>query len=97
LRPQPRKLQLYGDWFNGDSRAIYAILKHADVDFDWTHINMFDQTTIDESFREISPNGYLPVIVAKDSVALLQGLELYDWVLKQEATLESAMTSTDQD
>ena len=29
------KLQLYGDWFQADSRAVYAILKHAEVEFEF--------------------------------------------------------------
>ena len=29
------KLHLYGDWFSSDSRAVYAILKHTNVDFEF--------------------------------------------------------------
>ena len=47
-REEKAKLALYGDWFNSDTRAIYAMLKHANVDFDWTLVDTLKGENLQE-------------------------------------------------
>jgi len=49
------KLQLYGDWFSSDTRAVYAILKHAKVDFDFKLKNSLEGENMEAEFTAISP------------------------------------------
>ena len=84
LRKEPQKMKIYGDFFNGDSRAIHAMLKHSGVDFEWLNIDTLGSESADQEFKTYSPNGHVPVLVSDDSVAILSGFQLYDWVLKQE-------------
>ena len=50
-----QKLHLYGDWFSSDSRAVYAILKHAEVEFDFFHKNTLEGENMEKEFTDISP------------------------------------------
>ena len=35
MKKAPQKLQVYGDWFSSDTRAIIAILKHSKIEYDF--------------------------------------------------------------
>ena len=55
-------MHLYGDYFSADSRAIYAMLKHAGIDFDWTVVNTLKGENLQEPFVDLCPTGHVPVL-----------------------------------
>ena len=73
------------------------MLKHAGVDFKWTQVSTIEQGQTNEDFRALSPNNYVPVLKAGESIALLSGFELYSWVLKQEEKVGELLDKADQD
>ena len=57
------KLVVYGDWFSSDMRAVYAILQHSDVDFNFNLIDTLKNEQFSKSFTKISPGGHIPAFI----------------------------------
>ena len=62
-RPQSRKLTIWGDYINADTRAILAVLKLAEQDFEFKPINSLEgEHKTNKEFAIISPSLDIPVI-----------------------------------
>ena len=85
------KMHLYGDYFNSDSRAIYAMLKYADVEFEWTHVDTLKGENFKEPYADICPTGHIPVLSKSGQLVHSQGNLLFEWVMKKEPTVGEAL------
>ena len=84
LARAPQKMKVYGDYFSSDTRAILAILKHANVDYDFNLINTLTGENTQAEYTAISPNGHIPVLVHNEMKVLSQGSLLFEWLIAAE-------------
>ncbi len=64
LRPSVKdeKLNLYGDFLNQDTRALYILLKDSKVDFEFNVVNTLKEENLEAWFERINPSNQIPVI-----------------------------------
>ena len=56
------EIQIYGDHFNQDTRALLAICEIAGVKYKFINIDTFKGDNMKEPFTNFSPSGCIPVI-----------------------------------
>ena len=56
------EIQIYGDHFNQDCRALLAICEISGVKYKWINIDTFKGDNMKEPFVNFSPQGVIPVV-----------------------------------
>ena len=55
---------MYGDYFNSETRAALAVLKIAEIDFDYVQLNTLANEHRDsKEYLKVNPTGLVPTIV----------------------------------
>jgi len=75
---------VYGDWFSSDTRAVIAILKHADIEHDFHLIDTLAQKNMEDDYLSLSPNGHIPMVIQREMKVLSQGCILFEWLVASE-------------
>ena len=62
-RPASKKLTLWGDYTNSETKAILSVLKICHIDFDYNNVEtLIEEHKLNEDFALISPIQEIPVI-----------------------------------
>ena len=56
------KINIWGDYFNQDTRALLIICDMAEADYHFRLIDTFNKKNFDPTYIEINPNSSIPII-----------------------------------
>ena len=63
---KPKKMKLYGNYFNSDTRTIMTLLKISGVEHDFIEVDIFTGQHKEINFLAKNPCGGIPVITDQD-------------------------------
>jgi len=89
------KLQVYGDYFSSDTRAILIACKYAEVEYDFKHINTLKLENVTDEFKRINPTGQIPMLVQGQNRVLAPGFTLFEWLLATSENAERVFNHVD--
>ena len=89
------KIQVFGDYFSSDTRAVLIACKYAGVDYDFKLINTLKQENLEVDFKRINPTGQIPMLVQGRNRVLAPGYTLFEWLLATSEQAERTFNQAD--
>ncbi|MCG8432412.1 MAG: glutathione S-transferase family protein [Gammaproteobacteria bacterium] len=63
---------VYGDIYSGNCYKIKLLLSLLGIEHEWVHVNILEGESRTERFREMNPNGKIPVVELDDGEILFE-------------------------
>lgn len=64
---KPKKMKLYGNYFNSDTRTIMTLLKISGIEHEYEDVDIFLGKHKDIEFLAKNPCGTIPMVTDQDS------------------------------
>lgn len=90
------KLQVYGDYFSSDTRAVLMACKFAEVDFEFQLINTLKKENQTEEYKRLNPTCSVPMLMQGRNSILAPGFTQFEWLLATNENAERTFHHPDQ-
>jgi glutathione S-transferase len=71
---------VYGDIFSGNCYKVALILRHLSLPFTWKKMSVIDGDTQTKNFRNLNPNGKIPIMVLPDGTILTESNAILNYL-----------------